>query len=143
MGPVLTPAPPQEAPARIGRDIALLAAGAALAVALILGVLAAVRSPGYVDHVTITNPTPYPVDVYVTSGEGTSRLGLGPVSSGERHTFTSVVDQGDRWVLHVSSAGTDGGAVAVDRASLQRHDWVVTIPDRVSSMLAAGGATPQ
>lgn len=142
MGPVLTPARPQQAPARLGRDIALLAAGAVLAVALILGVLAAVRSPGFVDHVTIANPTPYAVDVYVTSGDGHSRVTLGSVSPGERHTFSTVVDQGDLWVVHVSSADTDGGTVAVSRSNLERNNWVVTIPDQVATKLTADGAIP-
>jgi hypothetical protein len=143
VGPVLTPAPPQQAPTRLGRDIALIATGAVLAVALILGVLAAVRSPGYVDHVTIANPTQYAVDVYVTSGDGHSRVALGQVAPGDRHAFSTVVDQGDRWVVHVSSADTDGGTIAVSRSNLERHNWAVTIPDQVATKLTAGGAIPK
>jgi len=125
----------------VGRDIAMMAAGVVLAVVIILGVLAAVQGPGYVDHVTIDNPTPYPVDVYVTGGDGGSRLALGPVSPGERHAFSSVVDQGDRWVVHVTSAGTDGGTVVLERSRLEQRRWVVTIPDETASKLAANGAT--
>jgi hypothetical protein len=142
VGPVLTPAPPQEAPTRLGRDIAVVAAGALLAVALILGVLAAVRSPAYVDHLTIVNPTPYPVDVSVT-GDGGGRVALGTVTPGERHAFSTVVDQGDPWVVHVSSSGTDGGTVVVKRSGLEQRRWVVTIPQATASKLAANGALPQ
>ena len=143
MSPVLTPARPQEAPTRLGRDIAMLVVGVLLAVAVILGVLSAVQGPGYVDHVTIDNPTPYPVDVYVTGSDGGSRLALGPVSPGERHAFSTVVDQGDRWVVHVTSAGTDGGAIVLERSRLEQRRWVVTISDETASKLAANGATPR
>jgi hypothetical protein len=127
----------------VGRDIAVIALGAVLAVALVVGVLAAVRSPAYVDHLTIVNPTPYPVDVSVTGGDSGGRVALGPVSPGERHAFSTVVDQGDQWVVHVSSSGTDGGTVVVKRSGLEQRRWVVTIPQATASRLAANGAIPQ
>jgi molybdopterin biosynthesis enzyme len=91
----------------------------------------------------IDNPTQYPVEISVAGGNGDSLLTLGSVSSGERHTFASVVDQGDRWVVHATSARTDGGAFVVSRADLERTNWVIAIPDSVASTLATNGATPR
>ena len=141
MGPVLTPAPPQEAPTRLGRNIAAAVVGGLVALALILGVSRAVQGPGVVDRLTINNPTPYPVEVSVARDSGAAGLDLGPVSPDARHAFESVLDQGDRWVVHVTSASADGGEFVVRRSDLARDNWVITIPDAVGSKLADAGVT--
>jgi hypothetical protein len=143
MCPVLSPAPPQAAPTRLGRNVVALAFGGLVALAVILGGSWALQGPDQVDRVTIANPTPYPLEVEVGGPDGDARLALGPVSPGERHAFASVVDQGDRWVVHVTSARTDGGKFVVSRAALERDDWVITIPDEVATRLGAAGATPR
>ncbi len=143
MSPVLSPAPPQAAPTRLGRNVAAVVVGAVVALALIFGGAQALEGPDVISRVVVENPTPYPVDVAVAGSDGGSVLTLGPVSSGERHSFASVVDQGDRWVVHVTSARADGGAFVVRRAELERTNWVITIPDTVSSRLAANGASPR
>jgi len=142
MSPVLTPAPPQAAPTRLGRNVAAVVVGGIVALALIFGGAQALEGPDVMSRVVIENPTQYPVEISVAGGGG-SLLTLGPVSSGERHTFASVVDQGDRWVVHATSARTDGGAFVVSRADLERTNWVIAIPDSVASTLAANGATPR
>ncbi len=143
MGPVLTPAPPQVAPTRLGRNVVIAVAAALLAVALILGVSRAVQGPAVVDRVTISNPTPYPLEVSVAGSDGGASLNLGPVSAGERHAFETVLDQGDRWVVHVTSARSDGGEFVVNRSNLERTKWVITIPDAVGGRLGTRGATPR
>jgi hypothetical protein len=142
MSPVLTPAPPQEASTRLGRNVAAVVVGGLVALVLIFAGTQALGGPGVIERVTINNPTPYQVEIAVAGGEGGSRLTLGPVSSGESHAFASVVDQGDRWVVHVTSARSDGGEFVVRRADLQRSKWVITIPNEVASRLATGGASP-
>ena len=142
MSPVLSPAPPQTAPTRLGRNVAAVVVGGIVALALIFGGAQALEGPDVMSRVVIENPTQYPVEISVAGGGG-SLLTLGPVSSGERHTFASVVDQGDRWVVHATSARTDGGAFVVSRADLERTNWVIAIPDSVASTLAANGATPR
>jgi hypothetical protein len=141
MSPVLSPAPPQAAPTRLGRNVAALVVGGLVAAAVLLGGTWALEGPDRVDRVTIDNPTPYPLEVEV-AGSGDARLALGPVAAGDRHAFVSVVDQGDRWIVHVTSARSDGGEFAVNRAALERADWVITIPDSVTTKLGAAGATP-
>ena len=143
MSPVLSPAPPQTAPTRLGRNIAAVVVGGVVALALIFGGAQALEGPSVINRVVIDNPTAYPVEIAVAGGDGDSLLTLGPVSSGDRHAFASVIDQGDRWVVHATSARTDGGAFVVRRAELERTNWVITIPDSVGSTLAANGATPR
>jgi hypothetical protein len=141
MGPVLTPAPPQEAPTRLGRNIAAAVIGGLVALALILGVLQWVQGPAVIDRVTIDNPTPYPAEVSVAGASGAERIDLGPVPPSARHAFESVVDQGGRWVVHVNSAASDGGEFVVRRSDLERSNWVITIPDAVRARLADHGAS--
>lgn len=141
MGPVLTPAPPQAAPTRLGRNVVVIVIGGLLALGLAFGVLRAVQGPTVVERVTINNPTPYAVEISVAGGRGQSGLDLGPVSPQTRHAFESVVDQGDRWVVHVTSASTEGGEFVVRGPDLQRANWVITIPDGVGAKLAESGAT--
>jgi hypothetical protein len=143
MSPVLTPAPPQAAPTRLGRNIVVVALGALLGLAVILGVSRALEGPGRVDRVTIDNPTPYAVEIAVAESDGGGRLTLGPVSPSGRHMFEAVVDQGDRWVVHVTSARSDGGDVVVSRATLERDGWVIRIPEQVGTKLGNDGATPR
>ena len=143
MSPVLTPAPPQEAPTRLGRNVAAVVVGGLVALVLIFAGTQALEGPGVIERVTVDNPTPYQVEVAVAGSDGGSRLTLGPVSSGESHAFASVVDQGDRWVVHVTSARSDAGEFVVRRADLERSKWVITIPNEVASRLAANGASPR
>jgi hypothetical protein len=141
MSPVLTPAPPQAAPTRLGRNVAAVVVGGLVALALIFAGTQALQGPSVIEQVTIDNPTPYPVEVAVAGTNAGSQLALGPVSPGEHHAFASVVDQGDGWVMHVTSARSDGGEFVVRRADLERSKWVITIPNEIGSRLAANGAS--
>ena len=141
MSTVLTPAPPQAAPTRLGRNIAAVVVGGIVALVLIFAGSQALEGPGVIERVTVDNPTPYQVEVAVAGSEGGSRLALGPVAAGERHAFASVVDERDRWIVHVTSARSDGGQFVLRRADLQRGKWVITIPEEVASRLAANGAS--
>ena len=142
MSPVLTPAPPQAAPTRLGRNVAAVVVGGLVALVLIFSGTQALEGPGVIERVTVDNPTPYQVEVAVAGSEGGSRLALGAVAAGERHAFASVVAQGDQWVVHVTSARSDGGEFVVRRADLERSNWVITIPGEVAARLAANGASP-
>src|SRR5256886_17517107 len=116
MSPVLTPAPPQEAPTRLGRDVAAVVVGGLVALLLIFAGTQALEGPGVIEQVTVDNPTPHQVEVAVGGSEGGSQLALGPVAAGERHAFAAVVDPGHPLVVHVARARTDRGAVALPRA---------------------------
>jgi hypothetical protein len=141
VSPVLTRPRPQDARTRLGRDIALLVAGGLAALAVIIGVSAAVEGPVYVDRISIRNATPYAIDVEVANGDRDGWTNLGSVSPDERHDFGAVVDKGDRWVVRVSSAGIDGGQLEVGREQLARRGWEITVGDETSGRLAENGAT--
>jgi hypothetical protein len=142
VSPVLTRPRPPAARAELRREIAAVCVAAVVALAVILGVSAAVEGPSYVDRVTVRNATPYPVEVSVAGDDRDGWLDLGAVSPGERRAVGTVVDHGDRWVARVSSAGTNGGQVEIGRDELARRDWVFTIGDDVTARLADSGLTP-
>src|SRR5256885_12182757 len=111
MSPVLTPAPPQTAPTRLGRNVAAVVVGGLVALVLIFAGTQALEGPSVIERVTVDNPTPYQVEVAVAGSDGGSRLALGPVAAGERHASASGVAQGDQLVVHVTTARSDGGEV--------------------------------
>jgi len=142
MSPVLTRPRPQSGSALVPRDVVLFVAAAVIGVAAIASMYAAVRSPDVVDRVRVVNDTPYLLDVEVTDAGHDGWLKLGPVSPGEQHAFGSVVDQGDRWVFHVTTGPYNGGEFSMSRAELARARWQVTIPPIVQSRLEGSGAVP-
>jgi hypothetical protein len=121
----------------------LIGVAVVVGVALIAATYAAVRSPASIDRLRVVNETPYVVDVEVTGGAHDGWLELGPISPGESHGFGSVVDQGDRWIFHVTSGPHDGSEFSMTRSELERARWRVTIPDIVEARLGAGGAVPR
>lgn len=142
MSPVLTRPRPQSTPAQRRRDLLTVAAASLIGIAVLIGISAALRGPEFIDRVTIVNDTPYLVDVEVTTDRHDGWLVLGPVSPGERQSFESVVDQGDRWVFHVTSGPYDGGEFSVSKPRLEQGDWRVEIPDAARNHLEADGAEP-
>lgn len=142
MSPVLTRPRPRSERALVPRDVVLIVVAAVVGIAVILGAYAALRGPALVDRLRVVNETPFLLDVEVTGGTRDGWLRLGPVSPGESHDFGSVVDQGERWVFHVTTGPHDGGEFSMTRAELERARWQVTIPQVVQSRLEAVGAVP-
>jgi len=142
MSPVLTRPRPRSGRALVPRDALLIAVATVLGIAAVLGTYAALQGPDLVDRVRVVNESRYLLDVEVTSGTRDGWLELGPISPGESHDFDSVVDQGDRWVFHVTTGSHDGGEFSMTRAELDRARWQVTIPPIVQSRLEASGAVP-
>jgi hypothetical protein len=142
MSPVLTRPRPRSHRTLVPSDVVLIAVAAVLGIAAVLGTYAALRGPGLVDRVRVVNETPYLLDVEVTGATRSGWLDLGPISPGETHDFDSVVDQGDRWVFHVTTGSHDGDEFSMTRAELERARWHVTIPPNVRSRLEVSGAVP-
>ena len=142
MSPVLTRPRPRSAPALFRREVIVLAVAGAMGVAVLAATNAALRGPDFVDRVTVVNETPYLVDIEVTDRAGDGWLGLGPVSADASHTFRDVVDQGERWVFHVTSGPYDGGEFSRSKRELEQERWRVTIPVDVQRRLDATGAVP-
>jgi hypothetical protein len=121
----------------------LIGVAAVIGVAVAAATYAALRSPASIDQVRVVNKTPYLVDVEVMGANSDGWLKLGPISPGENHAFGSVVDQGDRWVFHVTSGPHDGGEVSLTRSQLERARWTITIPPIVEARLEGSGAVPR
>jgi len=143
MSPVLTRPRPRSSPVLVPRQVVVIGVAVVVGIALIAATYAAVRSPASIDRLRVVNKTPYLVDVEVTRGAHDGWLELGPISPGESHGFGSVVDQGDRWVFHVTSGPHDGGEFSMSRTELTHARWQVTIPDVVETRLGTGGAVPR
>jgi hypothetical protein len=127
---------PRSRPA-VGRIVAYL--GIALAGIAMIALLSwIVRGPAFVERVTIANPTRYDFNVDVAASDG-RRLDLAYVEAGGSVAVRDVIEQGDTWTFRFSYGGTEAGSVSVDRARLERGDWIVEIPPRVEMRLDAAG----
>jgi hypothetical protein len=142
MSPVLTRPRPRSGAAPFPREVLVVALAAAIIITALAGIQAALRGPEFVDRVTVVNETPYLIDIEITSAGGDGWLGLGPVSPDARHSFRSVVDQGDRWIFHVTAGPYEGGEFSLSKTELEREHWRVTIPVDVDRRLESSGAAP-
>jgi len=142
MSPVLTRPRPRSGPAVIPREILVVALAGAIAITALVGIYGALRGPEFVERVTVVNETRYLVDIEIASPHEDGWLGLGPVSPDASHSFRSVVDQGDRWIFHVTAGPYDGGEFSLSKNELEREDWRITIPFEVGERLGSSGAAP-
>lgn len=142
MSPVLTRPRPQSTPAQRRRDLLTTAAATLIGIAVLISITAPLRGPEVIDRVTIVNDSPYLIDVEVTTDDHDGWLDLGPVSEGARHSFQNVIDQGDRWIFHISSGPYDGGEFSMSKRRLEQADWRVAIPGDAVDRLEADGAEP-
>jgi hypothetical protein len=140
MSPVITPR--RQAPTRNIRP--------ALGVAFLLAVFVAaeafalwqIRTPGFVDQVTIENPDVHDVEVDVGDADRKRWLGLGTAAREASRTFESVIDPGDTWVFRFRYGGVDGGEVVVSRDDLESNGWRVRVPAEVGARLTQAGLGP-
>jgi hypothetical protein len=143
MSPVLTRPRRRSGAALFPREVFVVALAGAIGIVALAGIHAALRGPEFVDRVTVVNETPYLIDLEITSGGGDGWLGLGPVSPDASHSFRSVVDQGDRWIFHVTAGPYEGGEFSLSKTELERGHWRVTIPVDVDRRLESSGAAPR
>ena len=83
-------------------------------------------------QVAVENRTGVAVDVDVASDPHDDVTLLGVVDAHETETFGDVVDQGDHWVLHVSTPGSRTVTLSFSRDQLSRAHWRVVIPSTVA-----------
>jgi hypothetical protein len=131
---------PRSARLRLGRD-ALAAVGVVAAFGLLITLLLVlVRDPATVPRLTVVNETDSVVEVEVASGSGGGWIGLGAVDPGASHSYTDVLDQGDRWRFRFSSGRAQAREREWSRSELEADGWRMTIPARVGRELEAEGA---
>ena len=134
--------PPRPAPALKKPLLLGLAALAALAVAFGVGVGSLTEGSAFVAEVTVDNPTVYNLQVDVGSPGEEQLLALGTVGREGTRSFEQIVDQGERWVFHLTFGGEDAGEVEVPRAELENDGWRVQVPAAVGQRLADAGYPP-
>jgi hypothetical protein len=119
-----------------------------LLAALLLFGVATVTIPRVVDlprgvrRVTFENPTPYDLEVDLTSAKRDGWILLGTAQARSVTTIEEVADQGRIWIFRFRGQGEDGGEIRVGRDELKDAEWTVTVPDRIARQLQARGASP-
>ena len=106
---------------------------------VVFGIPALMHGPGFVDHLTVVNPTGMAVEVSVARTGSDERLPIGSVPARSRTTFLDVVDMGGSWSMQVVANGAAHGDTTVSRAALSGHNWTFTVPDQLQSELSRGG----
>lgn len=128
--------------ARAGLFAGLAAGGLLVLVFLLLLLRGSASGPERVAKLTVTNPTPYKVNVEVAAPGEDLWLDLGAVDREGARTVEELPDVDDRWVFRFSSAGVDGGRLEVARTELRDAGWRLTVPAVVAERLGAAGLTP-
>jgi hypothetical protein len=120
-----------------------LFAGIAVAGLLLLVVLLGSASdPPRVAVLTVTNPSPYQVNIEVSPAGDERWLDLGAVNRERERTIEELPDLGASWVFRFASGGVDGGRVEVARTVLRDAGWKITVPPDVVERFEAAGLRP-
>jgi hypothetical protein len=131
---------PRPARVRLAREtLAALGvlAGCGLLIALLLML---VRDPTTVPRLTVVNATGSLVEVEAASADGGGWVALGAVDPGRSHSYSDVLDQGDRWAFRYTSGRASSGPEVVKRSTLESDGWRMTIDEEVGRELEAEGA---
>lgn len=138
-GDVVTSRVPVRGPRSVRRtDLLGFAVTFALAVAVLLVAVPALRLPAHVDEVTIDNPHEWPASIEVTDQDRDGWVGVGTVGRESEHGFLEVLDQGEVWIFRFSYAG-NAVELRVSGARLERNDWQVSVPPEFAETLRAAG----
>jgi hypothetical protein len=118
-------------------------AAAAVGLALSSVVLAhAFDDPAMVGHVRLVNQTDYAVHVDVTDPARRGWMAVGTALPRVTTVVEDVVDQGDVWVVRLSSEGVVAAELRVRRSDLARSRWTITVPREAAARLARAGVQP-
>ncbi len=139
MNPVLTHPRSQSSRLRRVGELLMLAALAA-------GVVFALVALGRHDtatrrNLTVENPSPYIVNVDVTSAERDGWLHVGIVRRESRQTFEGLADPGDQWAFRFSYGGVAVGELSISRDQLAREGWKITVPAEAAERLRDAGVS--
>ena len=137
-------APARPSPVRAGLAPAGLFAGLAVIAGLLvfLLLLGSSSDPRRVARLTVTNPSPYEVNIEMSDAREERWLDLGAVGRERTRTIEELPDLGDGWVFRFSSGGVDGGRLEVTRAALRDAGWKIAVPGEVTARFEGAGLTP-
>lgn len=124
--------------ARAGLIAGIAGAGFLLLVLLVQSA----SEPSRVAALTVTNPSPYQVNVEISPAGEERWLDLGAVERESDRTIEEIPDLGANWVFRFQSAGVDGGRLDVARAALREAGWKVTVPPEIVERFKVAGVMP-
>jgi hypothetical protein len=133
--PIATPRPTF---ARAGVLVGMAAAGLLLVALLVQSA----SDPQRVTALTVTNPSPYQVNVEISAAGEERWLDLGAVDREKDRTIEEIPDLGANWVFRFASAGVEGGRLEIPRNALRDAGWKIAIPADVVERFEAAGLTP-
>jgi hypothetical protein len=133
---------PRPAPLQQPRQLAGVAALAAIAVLLFVPVFVLLRDPGFVRHVTFSNPTPYQLEVLVSGPKSDGWLDLGAVPRESDITVDEVAQQGSKWTFRFTSGGVFAAEMDLTRSDLEHGNWRIAIPPGIADSLQSQGVSP-
>ena len=137
MNPVLTqPRSQSSRLAHVGELLIVLAIGAG--VIFSLSSLGLDDTPSY-RSLTVENPSPYTINIDVTSAKRDGWFDVGSVRRENRRTFEQTPDPGDQWVFRFSYGGVDAGELTVSRDQLARDGWRIVVPAEAAERLRQAG----
>lgn len=114
---------------------------AVLAVALLLAVMPLLRTGSFVDHVSVTNRSPYDIDVAVAPASSDGWMPLGTAANRDTLVIDDVYDQGSVWVFRFSALDRQFD-LRMTREDLVRANWKVGVPAQLVSEMRGTGASP-
>lgn len=95
------------------------------------------------NRITFDNPSPYHLDVEVSSGPHEGWMALGTVERDGQTDVNKVYDLGDVWLLRYSAQGQVSGIFRLTRAELTKDNWHVQVPEAVVAELHATNVAPE
>ncbi len=123
-------------------DVAMALFVVAFAVALCAF---AVRGPDRIDHLTVTNPTAYDIEVEVNGGGAGATSGWMPVAvvgAGNTLPLVSLIDQGDSWTFRFTGQGHVAGTQTLTADQLRQDGWKVVVGNDVADQMSSAGLQP-
>ena len=133
--------PPRSSPSRSPRPKVIITAVAAavVAVGLLLAAQQLLPSTSSVRQITVTNPTPFHLEIDVTGVGKAHSVTLGAIGREQDKTFDDVIDQGDQWIFRFSSGTTDAGEMRIPRSELEQNHWKLKVSNDIGARLRTAG----
>jgi hypothetical protein len=130
--------------ARRGQSSFIALAVIATAIVLVFAVTA-LRLPGRVHGITITNPHAWDAVVSARHAGSSDVIPIGTVPAGTTSEFVDLLDLGGQWEFTFRYAGVEVNG-AWSRADLRDAGWKITVPDEFADAADTEGvphsATP-
>jgi hypothetical protein len=100
------------------------------------------KGPHKISQVTVTNNTPYDLQIDLSGQAKGSTTPLGIVSAMRTTEFPDVIDVGSTWHISVTSQGHDADDLVIPRSQLKSQGWKLVFGADVTAKLHQAGLQP-